>query len=198
MSLNSRIARLARRTPVRGTTTGLIIGLLALGGCSQMPKFDALSVSGDKVLGLVTPYRVEIVQGNVVTKEQLAQVKPGMTRAQVREALGSPLLTDVFHEARWDYVFTIRRQGAAPQNRHILLSFDGDKLSKIDAPDDLPTEKEFIASINTLKLKGAEPKLELTEAERQALPPPAKVATAASAAEPMGATRDYPPLEARR
>ncbi|WP_343628974.1 outer membrane protein assembly factor BamE [Roseateles sp.] len=197
MSLNSQIARFARRPSLRGTTLGLMAGLLTLGGCSQMPKFDALSVSGDKVLGLVTPYRVEIVQGNVVTKEQLAQVKPGMTRAQVRDALGSPLLTDVFHEARWDYVFTIRRQGAAPQNRHILLTFDGDKLSKIDAPDDLPTEKEFIASINTLKVKGAEPKLELTEEERKALPAPAKVA-ATTAPEPIGPTREYPPLEARR
>ncbi len=197
MSLNSRIAPIARRKLSGGAMAGLVVGLLALGGCSQMPKFDALSVSGDKVLGLVTPYRVEIVQGNVVTKEQLAAIKPGMPRAQVKDLLGSPLLTDVFHENRWDYVFTIRRQGAAPQNRHILLTFDGDKLTKIDAPDDLPTEKEFIASINTLKLRGKEPKLELTEEERKALPPPVRTA-AASAPEPMGAVRDYPPLEARR
>ena len=172
MSLNSRIAPIARRKLSGSAMAGLVVGLLALGGCSQMPKFDALSVSGDKVLGLVTPYRVEIVQGNVVTKEQLAAIKPGMPRAQVKDLLGSPLLTDLFHENRWDYVFTIRRQGAAPQNRHILLTFDGDKLTKIDAPDDLPTEKEFIASINTLKLRGKEPKLELTEEERKALPPP--------------------------
>jgi outer membrane protein assembly factor BamE len=197
MSLNSRIAPIARRKLSGSAMAGLVVGLLALGGCSQMPKFDALSVSGDKVLGLVTPYRVEIVQGNVVTKEQLAAIKPGMPRAQVKDLLGSPLLTDVFHENRWDYVFTIRRQGAAPQNRHILLTFDGDKLTKIDAPDDLPTEKEFIASINTLKLRGKEPKLELTEEERKALPPPVRTA-AASAPEPMGAVRDYPPLEARR
>jgi outer membrane protein assembly factor BamE len=197
MSLNSRIAPIARRKLSAGAMAGLVVGLLALGGCSQMPKFDALSVSGDKVLGLVTPYRVEIVQGNVVTKEQLAAIKPGMPRAQVKDLLGSPLLTDLFHENRWDYVFTIRRQGAAPQNRHILLTFDGDKLTKIDAPDDLPTEKEFIASINTLKLRGKEPKLELTEEERKALPPPVRTA-AASAPEPMGAVRDYPPLEARR
>jgi len=197
MSLNSRIAPIARRKLSGSAMAGLVVGLLALGGCSQMPKFDALSVSGDKVLGLVTPYRVEIVQGNVVTKEQLAAIKPGMPRAQVKDLLGSPLLTDLFHENRWDYVFTIRRQGAAPQNRHILLTFDGDKLTKIDAPDDLPTEKEFIASINTLKLRGKEPKLELTEEERKALPPPVRTA-AASAPEPMGAVRDYPPLEARR
>ncbi|WP_082938924.1 outer membrane protein assembly factor BamE [Mitsuaria sp. 7] len=197
MSLNFRIPRIARRTASGSAVAGLVVGLLTLGGCSQMPKFDALSVSGDKVLGLVTPYRVEIVQGNVVTKEQIAAIKPGMTRAQVRDVLGSPLLTDVFHEARWDYVFTIRRQGAAPQNRHILLSFDGDQLSKIDAPDDLPTEKEFIASINTLKVSGKEPKLELTEEERKALPPPVRTA-ATTTPEPIGPTRDYPPLEPRR
>ena len=198
MSLNSRIAPIARRNASGVAMAGLVVGLLALGGCSQMPKFDAFSVSGDKVLGLVTPYRVEIVQGNVVTKDQLAAIKPGMTRAQVRDVLGSPLLTDVFHEARWDYVFTIRRQGAAPQNRHILLTFDGDSLSKIDAPDDLPTEKEFIASINTLKVSGKEPKLELTEEERKALPPPVRPAATTAAAEPVGATREYPPLEPRR
>ena len=197
MSLNFRIPRIARRNASGAAVAGLVLGLLTLGGCSQMPKFDALSVSGDKVLGLVTPYRVEIVQGNVVTKEQIAAVKPGMTRAQVRDVLGSPLLADVFHEARWDYVFTIRRQGAAPQNRHILLTFDGDQLSKIDAPDDLPTEKEFIASINTLKLRGKEPKLELTDEERKALPPPVRTA-ATTAPEPIGPTRDYPPLEPRR
>ena len=55
------------------------------------------SVSGDKVLGIVRPYRVDIVQGNVLTKELTARVKPGMSRAQVRDLLGSPLLTDVFH-----------------------------------------------------------------------------------------------------
>ena len=197
MSLNSRITRIARPNASGVAVAGLVVGLLALGGCSQMPKFDALSVSGDKVLGLVTPYRVEIVQGNVVTKEQVAAVKPGMTRAQVRDVLGSPLLTDVFHGARWDYFFTIRRQGAAPQNRHILLTFDGDQLSKIDAPDDLPTEKEFIASINTLKVSGKEPKLELTEEERKALPPPVRTAATATP-EPIGPTRDYPPLEPRR
>ncbi|SEL31491.1 Beta-barrel assembly machine subunit BamE [Roseateles sp. YR242] len=161
-----------------------------------MPKLDVFSVSGDKVLGLVQPYRVEIVQGNVVTKEQMERLKPGMARAQVRDTIGSPLLTDVFHEARWDYVFTIRRQGAAPQSRRIQLTFDGDVLAKIDAPEDLPSENEFIAAIDTAKAKGPLPKLEMTEAERKALPPPVK--QAAATPEPTGPIREYPPLEARR
>lgn len=189
MSLNSQIALIARCTAVAA-------GLAALGACSQMPKMDVFSVSGDKVLGLVQPYRVEIVQGNVVTKEQMQQIKTGMTRAQVRETLGSPLLTDLFHDNRWDYVFTIRRQGAAPQNRRIQLNFDGDLLAKIEAPEDLPSEKEFIAAIDTTKVKGDAPKLEMTEEERKALPTP--VRPAAATPEPLGPVRDYPPLEPRR
>ncbi len=88
-------------------------------------------VGKDKVLGLVTPYKVEVVQGNVVTREQMAQVRPGLTRSQVRDILGSPLLTDVFHSDRWDYIFTIRRQGAQPQRRQVTVLFDGDVLKSV-------------------------------------------------------------------
>ena len=84
--------------------------LLVIAGCSAV-------VNKDKVLGFVTPYKVEVVQGNVVTSEQAALIKPGLTRSQVRDILGSPLLMDVFHADRWDYIFTIRRQGAEPQRR---------------------------------------------------------------------------------
>ena len=86
--------------------------------------------SSDNLLGIITPYRVEVVQGNVVTSEQAALVKPGMSRAQVRDILGSPLLTDVFHADRWDYVFTIRRQGAEPQLRRVVVRFDGEKIGR--------------------------------------------------------------------
>ena len=63
--------------------------------------------------------------------------------------LGSPLLTDLFHADRWDYVFTIRRQGAEPQSRAIVALFEGDRLKSIETGGDLPTEREFVASIDT-------------------------------------------------
>jgi len=154
------------------------------------------SVSGDKVLGLVRPYRVDIVQGNVLTKELTARVKPGMNRAQVRDLLGSPLLTDIFHDNRWDYVFTIRRQGAAPQQRQVVAWFDGDILKSLDLPADLPSENEFVQAINTRESRGDAPKLALSEEERKALPVPAKPAV--PAAEAMGAQRSYPPLEPKQ
>ena len=169
---------------------------VSLSACIQLPSLDKLpSVAGDKVMGLVTPYRLEVVQGNVLTKELVARVKPGMSRAQVRDLLGSPLLTDMFHENRWDYVFTIKRQGAPEQKREVVAWFDGEKLKSIDAPADLPTENEFIALINTFKPTKPVPKLELSEAERKALPTPPKPDTATT--EPAGPVRSYPPLEGK-
>lgn len=160
---------------------------IALGGCS------AISPDGS-LLGLVTPYRIDIVQGNVVTKEQLALVHPGMSRVQVRDVLGSPLLTDLFHADRWDYVFTIKRPGTAPQRRSVVALFDGDKLLRIEAPE-LPSENEFVASISRTSASGRPPVLELTPEQRAALPVPPKVAADTSEPEARGPARAYPPLE---
>ncbi|MDE2093267.1 MAG: outer membrane protein assembly factor BamE [Burkholderiales bacterium] len=175
----------ARRSSL--PTLGLALaGVLALGGCQSLQTSDSF-------LGFITPYKVEIVQGNVVTSEQAALVKPGMNRAQVRDVLGTPLLADPFHANRWDYVFTIRRQGAAPQARRIKVLFDGDVLKSIDTGGALPSEQEFVASIDTFKPSRRAPELELTPEQLKALPVPPKPATVA--AEPVGPTRTYPPLE---
>jgi len=167
----------------------LLAGLLA----PLLPACASLQ-SSDNVLGFITPYRIEIVQGNVVTKEQIALVKQGQTRAQVRDVLGSPLLTDVFHVDRWDYVFTIKRQGAEPQQRTITLRFEGEQLKSVEAPE-LPSEREFVASIDTFKVKGDPKPLALTPEQIKSLPVPPKVAPAPE--EPVGPVRDYPPLEPR-
>jgi outer membrane protein assembly factor BamE len=133
------------------------------------------------------------VQGNVLTREQVAAVKPGMSRAQVRDILGSPLLTDPFHGDRWDYMFTIKRQGAEPQRRSVVAIFEGDRLKTIEAPD-LPSERDFVASISTNKRRGSAPVLELSDEQRKALPVPAKPQAVAEPA-PSGPARVYPPLE---
>ena len=161
---------------------------LGLAGCESLQ-------SSENFLGVITPYRVEVVQGNVVTKEQAEAVKPGQSRAQVREILGSPLLTDLFHADRWDYVFTIRRQGTEPQARRIVVMFDGDKLKSIEGADQLPAERDFVASIDTFKTARNAPSLALTPEQIQALPVPPKPPVAEPAASaPM---RSYPPLESR-
>lgn len=164
--------------------------LSALSACALAGCASQLQTS-ETLFGLITPYRMEIVQGNVITKEQMARLKVGMPRRQVVDLLGSPLVADIFHADRWDYVFTIRRQGAEPQRRSIVLSFKGDALERIDAPE-LPSEQEFVSSI-TKQREYPKRKLELTDEERAALPKPPPRET--PAAEPVGPIRPYPPLE---
>ena len=166
------------------------LGLLgvALAGCQSLQTSDSF-------LGIITPYKVEVVQGNVVTSEQVALVKPGQTRAQVRDLLGSPLLTDPFHADRWDYVFTIRRQGADPQLRRVVVRFKDDVLASVEGGADLPSEHEFVASIDTFKTSRNAPPLVLSDEQLKALPVQARPA-AAEAALPVP-NRTYPPLEPR-
>lgn len=151
------------------------------------------------VASLVTPYKIDIQQGNVVTREQAQALQPGMSRQQVRDILGSPLLTSVFHADRWDYVFTFRRQGQEPQQRKLAVFFKGEALERFEA-DELPTEAEFVASLDTRRQKAKEPVLQASEAQLKAFQErnAASVkATQAVPAEPPPAApaRSYPPLE---
>lgn len=165
-----------------------LLGAAALGGCQSLQ-------SSDNFLGVITPYRVEVVQGNVITREQAALVKPGMNPTQVRDLLGTPLLMDLFHAERWDYAFTINRQGAAPQLRRVVARFEADRLVQLETDGELPTEREFVAAIDTFKTKRDAAPLVLTAAELAALPVPPK--PVASPAEAIGPTRSYPPLDTR-
>jgi len=174
----------------RAAPFGLCL-LGALSGCQAVRTMP----SADSLLSAMTPYKVEVVQGNVITQEQAALIKPGMNRAQVRDVLGSALLTDPFHGDRWDYVFTIRRQGAESQSRRIVVRFDGDAFKSIETGGELPSERDFVASIDTFKTARNAPSLELSEAQIKALPVPPRPAVVE--AEPIGPAREYPPLEPR-
>ena len=129
-------------------------------------------------------------------------LKPGMARTQVKDLLGTPLLASVFHADRWDYVFTLRRQGVASQVYKYAVFFKGDQLERFEG-DTMPSETEFIASlINTRKL-GKVPVLEATEVQLKAsekpFVAPALPATPAgtiAAEQPQPAA--YPPLESPR
>jgi outer membrane protein assembly factor BamE len=171
--------------PRHGLAFASVAAITLLGGCQSL-------VSNDNFLGVITPYRLEIVQGNVITREQAAFIKPGLTRAQVRDVLGSPLITDPFHADRWDYVFTIRRQGAEPQLRRVVVLFKGDALVSIDTGGDLPGEREFVSSIDTFKPR-TPPPLALSDEQLKELPPP--VRPPAPEPTPPAPLRSYPPLE---
>lgn len=162
--------------------------LAGLGACSSY---------GDGTYGLtslVTPYKVDILQGNVVTREQAQALKPGMSRAQVRDVLGSPLLTSVFHADRWDYVFTFRRQGQEPQRRKLTALFNGDVLSRIEA-DELPSETEFVASLDSRRKFGKIPPLEATPEQLSAFQERNPGSGPAKPVPTVPAGTAYPPLE---
>lgn len=185
------LSRTSRRLPL----LALALAPLWLAGCSTIRNATPSSLSSPETLfGLLKPYRMEIVQGNVVTQEVMAQIQPGLGRAQVREILGTPLLTDIFHENRWDYVFTIARQGVPAQQRRVTVFFKNDLVERFEA-DVLPTEREFVAAIDRqTEIKPAAPNL--SPEQVAALPVPAKVDTRPKV--PQGANREYPPLEAGR
>jgi outer membrane protein assembly factor BamE len=83
--------------------------------------------------GPLSPYRMEIQQGNFVTQEMAAQLKPGLTRDQVRFVLGTPLVSDIFHEERWDYVFVRQRANSQEvERRRIAVFFEDGKLKRVD------------------------------------------------------------------
>lgn len=78
-------------------------------------------------------YKMDIQQGNVVTQDMVARLKPGMTKREVRYTLGTPLVQDPFHQSRWDYVYLLRRgQDKEPERRTLTLYFEGDRLARIE------------------------------------------------------------------
>lgn len=79
----------------------------------------------------VTPYRVDVRQGNFVTQEMVAQLKPGLTRDQVRFVLGTPLVNDVFHADRWDYVYRFQPGRGELQQRRLSVFFVDGKLARV-------------------------------------------------------------------
>src|SRR5215831_18735408 len=83
--------------------------------------------------GPFSPYRMEIQQGNYVTQEMVAQLKPGLTRDQVRFLMGTPLVNDIFHDERWDYIF-VRQRANSPdvEQRRIAVFFEDGKLTRVD------------------------------------------------------------------
>jgi len=155
----------------------------ALSGCSVMPNVGRDTFK---------PYVPDVVQGNFVSREQRQLLRPGMARAQVRDILGTPLVSSVFHADRWDYAFSIRRQGVPAQQFRLTLHFTNDALSLIEG-DELPSEAEFAQRLSTPGAKVRVPALEATEEQLRKYPAARPSAAPTAPQAPLPAT--YPPLE---
>jgi outer membrane protein assembly factor BamE len=114
-------------SPSRTTRAALMVPFL-LSACSYLPEMPSLpSLPG---LSSIKPYRIDIQQGNFLSPEMVAQLRKGMTREQVRFVLGTPLVTDIFHGDRWDYVFYRELGNGTKEQRRLSVFFEDNKLTR--------------------------------------------------------------------
>ncbi|WP_367066569.1 outer membrane protein assembly factor BamE [Oryzisolibacter sp. LB2S] len=174
----------ARRGAIVLLTAALAAGLA---GCAG---------TGERLSSMVTPYKVDVVQGNFISREQVQALQPGMGRQQVREILGTPLMVSLFHGDRWDYVFTLKRPGVEAQTRRLTVFFKDNVMDHVEG-DEMPSEAEFVASLSSKQTSVKVPRLEATEAELARFPKAPPAAEPAATPAPQPAT-SYPPLESPR
>jgi outer membrane protein assembly factor BamE len=79
----------------------------------------------------IKPYKMPIQQGNLVSSKMMMQLKPGMTKTQVRFVMGTPLINDSFHKDQWDYFYQMEKDGAIIEKRRVILMFEKDLLAKV-------------------------------------------------------------------
>ena len=95
----------------------LVLSLLVTACSSSLPS--------------IKPYKMPIQQGNLVTSKMMMQLKPGMTKTQVRFVMGTPLISDSFHKDQWDYFYQMEKDGAIIEKRRVTLMFEKDLLVKV-------------------------------------------------------------------
>ncbi|HXA46159.1 MAG TPA: outer membrane protein assembly factor BamE [Burkholderiaceae bacterium] len=151
------------RAPSLLGVCGIVLAVaLGVTGCAtkapETPDANATALQGvqttreQRFLGIFSPYKLNVQQGNFISSETMNQLRDamkrpeGVTRDQVRFLLGTPLIADVFHGDRWDYEFMLRRSNGEIITSHVSVTFKGNKLEAVDGTT-LPTEKDYITLI---------------------------------------------------
>lgn len=118
-----------------------VLAAVGLSACSYVPR-------------IVTEYRIDVQQGNVLNQEMVVQLKPGQTRDQVRYLLGTPLLNDIFHAERWDYVYRLEngRTGAI-ETRRLTVFFNKDgRLERVAGDAEAASVAELAAPVARMQV----------------------------------------------
>lgn len=89
-------------------------------------------ISGCSSLRFPGVYRIDIGQGNLITKEMIDKLKVGMTPRQVEYVMGSPMIADTFHPDRWDYLYSLETGTGILVQNQLTLYFENERLSRID------------------------------------------------------------------
>lgn len=93
--------------------------------------FTSAFLGGCGFVGFPGVYKIDVEQGNIITQEIVDQLKPGMSRRQVRFILGTPLVEDTFNEERWDYVYVKRNGVDVLSETRLQVEFEGDSLKNV-------------------------------------------------------------------
>ncbi|MDG0991586.1 MAG: outer membrane protein assembly factor BamE [Luminiphilus sp.] len=107
---------------LRSPLIPITLALALLSGCSGSLSF-------------LSAYRIDVEQGNIVTTEMIEQLKPGMTRRQVRFVMGTPLIEDTFNTDRWDYRYFLRNGNKTLEESKLSVFFDGDNLINVSGSE---------------------------------------------------------------
>ena len=113
---------------------GVLLATLGLASCTSVERVPFI-------------HRIDVQQGNVITQEMVDQLKPGMTTRQVRFTLGSPMIVDVFHPERWDYLYRMEPGKGELEQQRVTLFFQDDKLVQI-AGDYRPNPQPALAAVS--------------------------------------------------
>jgi outer membrane protein assembly factor BamE len=180
MLMNSGCYRAFRRLPALPLAVLLTV-LLPACKSIDVPKLPG-----------VTPYRMVIQQGNFISQEMVAQLKPGMTKEQVRFVLGTPLVTDIFHADRWDYVYYREPASGKKEQRNLSVVFEKDRLARVIG-DLMPADGTPQAGGFDPQVKPAKPVPEAAKPAAEA-PKPAAEALKPAAEAPKSAADAPKPL----
>ena len=101
----------------------LALALVAAGGCATADQY----VPSWRSFGV---YKMDINQGNYLSQDMVDKLKVGMTQSQVKQLLGTPLVTSPFRRDRWDYVYEYTRQGQVIEHRNFTVHFADGKLTR--------------------------------------------------------------------
>lgn len=135
---------------------GAALCAAVLSACSSVPR-------------VISEYRIDVQQGNVVSQEMVSQLRSGLTKEQVRFLLGTPLLIDIFHTDRWDYVYRLQKGASREaETRRFSVFFDGDgKLARVSgdvvaasatpAAETSPTPAAQVLDLGSLNEDGSAP-----------------------------------------
>jgi len=78
-------------------------------------------------------YHAPIQQGNLLETKDIDQISVGMTQAQVRYVLGTPMVADPFSSNRWDYVYYVKLSKMPDaKKQQLIVYFENGNVSKLD------------------------------------------------------------------